>query len=86
MSEEEFNKREYDGKIIVKDGKYYGYPLDDSETIISGRAWRNKITEAIIWDTKLTDVNKVYVPKNISMDGAEIITITKTVTIKPKQR
>ena len=86
MGKEEVNKREYDGQIIVKDGKYYGYPLDDSETIISDRAWRDSPTEAIIWNTKLTDVNKVYVPENISMDGAELITITKTVTIKPKQR
>lgn len=84
MSEEEVNKREYDGQIIVKDGKYFGYSLDDSETIISDRAWRDSPTEAIIWNTKLTDVNKVYKPEKISMEGAKLIGIRKTVTIKQR--
>jgi hypothetical protein len=84
MSKEEVNKREYDGQIIVKDGKYFGYSLDDSETIISDRAWRDSPTEAIIWNTKLTDVNKVYKPEKISMEGAKLIGIRKTVTIKQR--
>ena len=84
MSKEEVNKREYDGQIIVKDGKYFGYSLDDSETIISDREWRDSPTEAIIWNTKLTDVNKVYKPEKISMEGAKLIGIRKTVTIKQR--
>ncbi len=80
----EIGKREYDGQMIVKNGKYYGYSLDDSETITSDRSWRDSPTEAIIWNTKLTDVNKVYKPEKISMDGAELISITKTITIKQR--
>ena len=67
------------GQVIVKDGKFWGYPSGDCSTL--DRAWRDNVTEAIIWNTKLDDVTKVYCPSDMSLEGAELKNITKTIIV-----
>ncbi len=77
---EEIGKRSSEGKVITKDGKFWGYPSNYGP-LTSDRAWRNKITEAIIWKKELYDVTKVFCPSDMSLDGAELKSITKTIVI-----
>jgi len=80
MKVKEIGKRSGEGKVITKDGKFWGYPSDYGP-ITSDRAWRDKITEAIIWKKELDDVTKVFCPSDMSLDGAELKNITKTTVI-----
>ena len=76
----EIGRREYKGKMITKNGKYWGYP-NDIESSSVDREWRDNPSECIIFNCKLDDVNKVYIPKGMNMDGAELIPITKIIII-----
>jgi len=75
----EIGRRSYQGQIITKDGKFYGYPSGDGSTL--DRAWKDNVAEAIIWNTKLDDVTKVFCPSDMSLKGAELKNITKTIVI-----
>lgn len=75
----EIGRRSYQGQIITKDGKFWGYPSGNCSTL--DRAWKDDVAEAIIWNTKLDDVTKVFCPSDMSLEGAELKTITKTIVI-----
>ena len=75
----EIGRRSYQGQIITKDGKFWGYPSGDCSTL--DRAWKDNVAEAIIWSTKLDDVTKVFCPSDMSLEGAELKNITKTIVI-----
>ena len=80
MKVKEIGRRSSQSKVITKDGKFWGYPSDYGP-LTSDRAWRDKITEAIIWKKELDDVTKVFCPSDMSLDGAELKNITKTTVI-----
>lgn len=75
----EIGRRSGQGQVITKNGKFWGYPLDDCST--QDRAWKYNVADAIIWNTKLDDVTKVFCPIDMSLDGAELKNITKTTII-----
>lgn len=75
----EMGRRSYTGQVITKNGKFWGYPPGDCYT--QDRAWKDNVAEAIIWNTKLDDVTKVFCPSDMSLDGAELKSITKTTLI-----
>ena len=75
----EIGRRSGQGQIIVKDGKFWGYPSSYDYSL--DRAWKDNVAEAIIWNTKLDDVTKVYCPSDMSLEGAELKKITKTIII-----
>ena len=75
----EIGRRSGQGQVIVKDGKFWGYPSSFSASL--DRAWKDNVAEAIIWNTKLDDVTKVYCPSDMSLEGAELKKITKTIII-----
>ena len=68
------------GQVIVKDGKFWGYPPSE-EFVDADRAWRDNAVNAIIWKTELDDVTKVHCPSDMSLEGAELKKITKTIII-----
>lgn len=68
------------GQVIVKDGKFWGYPPSE-EFVDADRAWRDNAVNAIIWKTELDDVMKVHCPSDMSLEGAELKKITKTIII-----
>ena len=79
MSKEEIGRLSGQGQVIVKDGKFWGYPtiaFSDSD-----RAWRDNAVNAIMFNTELDDVTKVYCPSDMSLEGAELKKITKTIII-----
>ena len=81
----EISKIDYEGKFIVKDGKYYGYPDTMERTYDNkepDREWLDDPSKAIFWGSHLVDVNVVYIPEEMSMEGAELINVTKTIIIK----
>lgn len=82
--EKEIGRRSYQGQIITKDGKFYGYPSGDGSTL--DRAWTDNVAEAIIWNTKLDDVTKVFCPSDMSLNGAELKNITKTIVITEDEK
>jgi hypothetical protein len=75
----EIGRRSYKGQVITKNGKFCGYPPVDCST--QDRAWKDNVAEAIIWNTKLDDVTKVFCPIDMSLEGSEIKNITKTILI-----
>ena len=75
----EIGRRSGQGQIITKDGKFWGYPSSYGYSL--DRAWKDNVAEAIIWNTKLDDVTKVYCPSDMSLEGAELKKITKTIII-----
>jgi len=75
----EIGRRSYICQVITKDGKFWGYPPGDASTL--DRAWTDNIVEAIIWNTKLSDVTKVFCPSDMSLEGADLKNITKTIVI-----
>lgn len=79
MSKEELGRLSGQGKVIVKDGKYWGWAPGDCPE--EDRAWRDNAVDAIIWKTELDDVTKVYCPSGMSLEGASLKKITKTITI-----
>tara|TARA_Y100000389_G_scaffold187762_1_gene209550 strand:- start:1177 stop:1434 length:258 start_codon:yes stop_codon:yes gene_type:complete len=76
----EIGRQSGQGQVITKDGKFWGYPSDYGP-LTSDRAWRDKITEAIVWNKKLDDVTKVHCPSDMSLERAELKKITKTIII-----
>jgi len=78
----QIGEREYNGQIIVRGGKYYGYPDGDQEASFMEREWLSDPSKALIFNQKLDDVTKVFIPPGMSMDGAKLIKVTKVVTIK----
>ena len=79
MKVKEIGRGSRQGQVITKNGKFWGYPPGDCSTL--DRAWRDNATEAIMWSTKLDDVTKVFCPSDMSLDGAELKNITKTIII-----
>ena len=78
----EIGRRSYTGQVITKNGKFWGYPSGyGPSSLTSDRAWKDNVAEAIIWNTKLDDVTKVFCPIDMSLEGAEIKNITKTILI-----
>ena len=79
----EIGKIERKCQLITKDGKYFGYPNDKEGNCIitSDREWHDNPIQALTWNMKLDDVNKVSGTEYMDMDGAELITVTKTITI-----
>ena len=76
----EMGRRSGKGQVITKDGKFWGYPSTYGP-LTSDRAWKDNITEAIVWKKELDDVTKVFCPSDMSLDGAELKSITKTILI-----
>ena len=75
----EIGRRSYKGRVITKNGKFWGHPPGDCFN--NDRAWKDNVAEAIIWNTKLDDVTKVFCPIDMSLEGSEIKNITKTILI-----
>ena len=72
------------GQVIVKDGKFWGYPPDEEfvDTVMfTDRAWRDNAVDAIIWKTELDDITKIYCPSDMSLEGSELKKITKTIIV-----
>jgi len=76
----EIGRQSNQGKIITKDGKFWGYPSSDWWDNFD-REWKDNVTDAIIWNTKLDDATKVFCPSHMSLKGAELKTVTKTIII-----
>lgn len=79
MNKEEIGRLSGQGKVITKDGKFWGYPPSDCPDL--DRAWRDNAVNAIIFKTELDDVMKVYCPSDMSLEGAELKNITKTIIV-----
>ncbi len=73
--DKEIGRRSGQGQVITKDGKFWG------GSMTADREWLDDVTKAIVWDTKLDDVTKVYCPSDMSLEGAELKKITKTIII-----
>ena len=71
----EIGRRSKQGKVITKDGKFWGGP------ILGSREWKENVNEAIVWKKELDDVTKVFCPPDMSLDGAKLKNITKTIII-----
>ena len=80
MKVKEIGRQSGQGQVITKDGKFWGYPSTYGP-LTSDRAWKDNITEAIVWKKELDDVTKVFCPSDMSLDGAELKSITKTTVI-----
>ena len=77
MKSKEIGRRSGQGKVITKDGKFWG-----EATILSGdREWKENVNEAIVCKKELDDVTKVFCPPDMSLDGAKLKNITKTIII-----
>ena len=75
----EIGRRSAQGQVITKDGKFWGYPPIDSPDL--DRAWRDNAVNAIMFKTKLDDLTEVYCPSDMSLEGAELRKITKTIIV-----
>ena len=80
MKVKEIGRQSGQGQVITKDGKFWGYPSTYGP-LTSDRAWKDNITEAIVWKKELDDVTKVFCRSDMSLDGAELKSITKTTVI-----
>ena len=79
MKVKEIGRRSGQGQVIVKDRKFWSStPIDCPDL---DRAWRDNAVDAIIFKTELDDVMKVYCPSDMSLEGAELKRITKTILI-----
>ena len=77
MKVKEIGRRSSQSKVITKDGKFWG----ESSFLSGDREWTDNVTEAIVWKKELDDVTKVFCPSDMSLDGAELKNITKTIII-----
>ena len=67
------------GQVIVLDDKYYSYGSGTLE-----RAWSDKSMNAILWNNRLNDLTKIYVPDNMKEDmkKAKLIPVKKIITFE----
>jgi len=80
----EIGRRSGQGQVITKDGKFWGYPPGEEfvdAVNFTDRAWRDNAVDAIIWNTELDDITKVHCPSDMSLEGAELKNITKTIIV-----
>jgi hypothetical protein len=82
MKVKEIGRRSGQGQVITKDGKFWGESDTFlSDTFLSDREWHDDVTKAIVWNKKLDDITKVHCPSDMSLEGAELKKITKTIII-----
>jgi hypothetical protein len=75
----EIGKLEWDCQIITKDGKYFGYGVNED---IHEREWHDDPVKAIVWNLKLDNPSKVASPTPMGLNEAKLIKVKKTIIIE----
>lgn len=73
------SKLEWECQIIrSKDGKYFGYSKDN----MFEKEWHDDPIKAIAWNLKLDDLSKISCPEYMSLEGAKLVKVKKTVILE----